>query len=85
MVKETNNATGPGSSFKVTDFVKDIQLRILLPNPPDNLVDELQKTVLEFIWGMKTAIKNIAKGGLGIPKIRQYINALKLIWVREDK
>ena len=89
MVKERNNATGPGSSFKVTDFVKDIQLWILLPNPPDNLVDELQKTVFEFVWNRKqdrisrkTAIKNITKGGLEIPKIRQYINALKLMWVR---
>ena len=52
----------------------------------------LQKTVFEFVWNRKqdrisrkTAIKNIAKGGLGIPKIRQYINALKLIWVRKLK
>ena len=68
---------------------KIIQLWILLPNPPDNLVDELQKTVFEFVWirkqdriSRKTAIKNITKGGLEIPKIRQYINALKLMWVR---
>ena len=53
---------------------KIIQLWILLPNPPDNLVDELQKTVSEFVWNRKqdrisrkTAIKNITKGGLGIP------------------
>ena len=71
---------------------KIIHLWILLPNPPDNLVDELQKTVFEFVWNRKqdrksrkTAIKNIAKGGLGIPKIRKYINALKLIWVRKLK
>ncbi|WP_419609554.1 reverse transcriptase family protein [Thiolapillus sp.] len=71
---------------------KIIQLWILLPNPPDNLVDELQNTVFEFIWNRKqdrisrkTAIKNVTKGGLGIPKIREYINALKLIWVRKLK
>ena len=29
---------------------KIIHLWILLPNPPDILVDALQKTVLEFVW-----------------------------------
>ena len=33
----------------------------------------------------KIATKNIAKGGLGIPKLRDYINAVKLIWVRTFK
>ena len=33
----------------------------------------------------KIAIKSIAKGGLGIPKLRDYINALKLIQVRKLK
>ena len=33
----------------------------------------------------KIAIKSIAKGELGIPKLRDYINALKLIWVRKLK
>ena len=48
---------------------------ILLPNPQDNLVDALQKTVFGFVWNReqdrtsrKTAVKNIVKGGLGIPK-----------------
>ena len=29
----------------------------------------------------KTAVRTIAKGGLGLPDIRHYINALKLIWM----
>ena len=69
-----------------------IHLWILLPNPPDNLVDALQKTVSEFVWNRKqdrisrkTAIKDTAKGGLGIPKVRTYINALKLIWISKLK
>ena len=64
----------------------------MLPNPSDKLVDGLQKTVYEFVWNRKqdrisrkTAIKNTAKRGLGIPKLTDVIKALKLIWVRKLK
>ena len=50
---------------------KIVHLWILLPNPPDNLIDALQRTVFEFVWNRKqdrisrkTAVKNV-KGGLG--------------------
>ena len=50
---------------------KIVYLWILLPNPPDKLVDALQKTMYEFVWNRKQdrisrkiAIKSIAKGGL---------------------
>ena len=48
-----------------------------MPNPPNNLVEELQKTVLQFVWNRKqdrisreTAVRTIAKAGLGLPDIR---------------
>ena len=63
-----------------------------MPNPPDSLVDALQKTVFQFVWNRKqdrisrkVTVKTIAKGGLGIPNIRHYINALKLSWIRKLK
>ena len=72
--------------LKSLSLSKIIHLWILLPNPPDSLVDELQKTVFQFVWNKKqdrisrkTAVRTIAKGGLGLPDIRYYINALKLI------
>ena len=65
---------------------------ILLPNPPDNLADALHKTVFDLVWNRKqdrirrkTAIENIAEGALEIPEVRKYINALKLIWIRQEK
>ena len=71
---------------------KIIHLWMLLPNPPDNLINELQKTVFQFVWNRKQdrisrkiAVRSIAKGGLGIPNIKTYINALKLIWIRKLK
>ena len=64
---------------------KFIHLWILLSNPPDSLMDALQKTVFQFVWNRKqdrinrkVTVKTIAKGGPGIPNIRHYINALKL-------
>ena len=58
---------------------KIVYLWILLPNPPDKLVDALQKTMYELVWNRKQdrisrkiAIKSIAKGGLGIPKLRDH-------------
>ena len=66
--------------------------KMLLPNPQDNFVNELQKTVFQFVWNRKPdrisrkiAVRFIAKGGLGIPNIKTYINALKLIWIRKLK
>ena len=71
---------------------KIIHLWMLLPNPPDNLVNELRKTVFQFVWNRKQdrisrkiAVRSIAKGGLGIPNIKTYINTLKLIWIRKLK
>ena len=52
----------------------------------------MQKTVFQFVWNgkqdrisRKVTVKTIAKGGLGIPNIRHYINALKLSWIRKLK
>ena len=71
---------------------KIIHLWILLPNPPASVVDALQKTVFQFVWNRKqdrisrkVTVKTIAKGGLGIPDIGHYINALKLSWIRKLK
>ena len=64
-------------------------LLILLPNPADNLVDALHKTVFQFVWkrkqdriSRKAAVRAIAMGGLRLPDIRNYISAFKLIWMR---
>ena len=73
--------------LKLFILSKTIYLWMLLPNPPDKFVNELQKTVFQFVWNRKqdrisgkTAVRSIAKGRLGIPSIKTYINAVKLIW-----
>ena len=77
-LKRQKNTTRQSSSSKIVDF-KNIHLWMLLPNPPNNLVNELQKTVFQFVWNRKQegisrkkAIRSIAKEGLRIPNIKTY-------------
>ena len=67
---------------------KLIYLWMLLPNPPDSFIKELQKLCFSFIWNKKqdrinrkTVIKEVKSGGLNVPEISSYIAALKLKWI----
>ena len=69
---------------------KLVFLWILLPNPPDDIVDRIQLSIFKFIWkgkndriNRKTSMKSVENGGLGIPNIRCYIQSLKLTWIRK--
>ena len=71
---------------------KLVHLWILLPDPPDDFVNNLQKMCFRFIWNnkqdkisRKTAVKSVKSGGLGVPDIRKYISALKIMWIRKLK
>ena len=62
----------------------------MLPNPPDGVINDIQSEVFNFIWNSKhdrvnrkTSVKNIVDGGIGIPDLRRYINALKVTWIRK--
>ena len=69
---------------------KLVHLFMLLPNPPDNYVIQLQKLFFNFVWMNKrdrmsraTSAKNISKGGPGIPDIQRHMKALKLTWLKK--
>ena len=71
---------------------KLVHLWLLLPNPPDDFTNGLQKMCFKFIWKNKqdrisrtTVVKNVLKGGLGVIDIRQFANSLKLSWIRKFK
>ena len=68
---------------------KLIHLWILLPDPPDTLVNNLQKMCFRFVWqdkqdkiSRKMVVKSVKNGGLNVPDIKQMIKALKLTWIR---
>ena len=69
---------------------KLIYLWLLLPNPPDKIIQEIQNSIFKFIWNNKTdrisrksAVKDVIEGGLGIPDLKRYISALKLTWIKK--
>ena len=68
---------------------KLIHLRILLPNPPDEYINSLQKLCYEFVWNKKPdninrkTVHKSVKEGLGLPHLKTFISALKLTWIRK--
>ena len=69
---------------------KLVHLWLLLPNPPDKTIVELQKMSFSFVWNnkmdkinRKLAVKPLQEGGMGIPDINSFIRALKLTWIRK--
>ena len=86
--KRISTPIGRVAILKSLILSKLIYLWILLPNPPDNFVDLIQKKCFNFVWEKKNdkikrtiAIHNIENGGLGISHIKTYITALKLTWI----
>ena len=54
-------------------------------------IEDLQKMIFRFVWNRKrdrisrdTAVKHIADGGVGIPQIKSFMNALKLTWIKNN-
>ena len=83
---------GRAAILKSLILSKLIHLWILLPNPPDHFVNDLQKECFRFVWNgkqdrisRKSTIKDIRNGGLNVPDIKNYMVALKLTWIRKLK
>ena len=89
-VKRQITPLGRVAVLKSLILSKLIHLWIHLPNPPENIVNTLQKAIFEFVWNKKrdrinrkTAVQPVLEGGLGIPDLKTYIKSLKLIWLRK--
>jgi len=69
---------------------KMIHLWLLLPNPPSDFLETLQLICYAFVWGdkqdkisRKTANKSTKDGGLGLPNLKCFVQALTLTWLRK--
>ena len=87
--KRSTTPIGKVVVLKSLVLSKLIYLWIMLPNPPDDLIETLQKKCFEFVWGGKrdkikrsTTIYHTKLGGMNIPDIKVYIQALKLTWIK---
>ena len=68
---------------------KLVHLFTALPNPPPELVKELNSTLFDFIWGGKRdkvkrtkLVQPYAKDGLGMVEIGSFIDSMKIAWVK---
>jgi hypothetical protein len=89
-IKRSITPLGRIAVLKSLILSKLVHLWMLLPNPPDGFTDSLQKLCFKFVWNRKqdrisrkTVIKSTKKGGLGLFDLRQFMNGLKLIWIRK--
>ena len=64
-------------------------LFISLPKPNINLLNQLEKTLYQFVWGGSTdrisrnqLIQDYEDGGLRMPRVPTFIKSLKLTWFR---
>jgi len=88
--KRSSTPLGRVAVLKSLILSKLIYLWMLLPNPPNECIKQLQTQCFEFVWDKKrdkvkrnVAIHSIEDGGINIPYIKAYIKALKLIWLRK--
>ena len=61
----------------------------ILPNPPQNIMKDLEKIIFNFIWngkpdkiGRSTMIGTLSSGGLKVTHIFSFIHSLKCTWVK---
>ena len=87
--RRSNTPIGRVVVLKSLILSKLIYLWIMLPNPPDDLIESLQKKCFDFIWSGKRdkikrsiAVFHTKEGGINIPDVRKYIQALKLTWIK---
>ena len=87
-MRRSNTPIGRVVVLKSLILSKLIYLWILLPNPPDDFVKDIQKRCFDFVWDGKrdkikrsNAIHAIRDGGINIPDIKAYIRSLKIKWL----
>jgi hypothetical protein len=68
---------------------KFVHLFIALPNPPTEIIKQLEQMSFKFIWSngpdrikRNLLMKDTEQGGLGMFDIKNFINALKISWLR---
>ena len=89
-IKRLITPLGRVAVLKSLVLSKLIHLWIMLPNPPDEYINSLQKLCYEFVWNKKpdkinrkTVHKSVQEGGLGLPHPKTFISGLKLKWIRK--
>ena len=87
----SRDLTPIGKNILVKTFALSqlVYLFLVLPNPPEHFINELESIIYGFIWAGKpdkikraVLINPIQRGGLKVIHVRTFINSLKCTWVR---
>ena len=75
--------------IKSLALAKFIHMLFALPNPPDNLLKNIEKTFYNFLWNggpdrikRSIIVKNFKAGELRMINLPEFIRALKISWFR---
>ena len=89
-IKRSSTPLGRIAILKSLILSKMIHLWLLLPNPPNKIIQELQKMSFNFIWENKrdkikrsVTVQSMKNGGINVPHIETYIKSLKLMWLKK--
>ena len=89
-MKRTITPIGKIAILKSLILSKLTYLWILLPNPPQHIIDKIQELCYKFVWSDKRdkikrtlVIHSMEEGGLGLPHIVTQIKSLKLTWLKK--
>jgi hypothetical protein len=80
---------GKSTIIKTYGMSKLTYLASLLPNPPKQIINKIEKSILHFLWDGKTSkirrdilINSYEMGGLNIPHFQTTCNALNISWIK---
>ena len=89
-MKRSITPVGRVALLKSLLLSKLVHLWMLLPDPPDNIINSIQTLCFRFVWqdkqdriSRKTVVQSVKNGGLNVPDIRSFIQALKITWIRK--
>ena len=89
-MRRTITPLGKIAVLKSLILSKLTYLWLLLPNPPQQMIDKIQELCYKFVWNNKhdkvkrtLVVHSIEDGGLGLPYIYTQIRALKLTWLKK--
>ena len=75
--------------IKSLAMAKINHLLLALPNPPQNMIKEINSLFFKFIWNgaidrikRDVIIKDYQQGGLKMVKVESFMEALKVTWIR---
>ncbi|KAH3701739.1 hypothetical protein DPMN_076733 [Dreissena polymorpha] len=80
---------GKNTVLKTFALPKLIYVLTVLPNPPNDVINDIKSAIFNFIWDGKPdkikrtqLIQSVENGGIQLTNIDSFLNAIKCSWVK---